>query len=138
MQKFLLCIFWFLTSQSVIEVVNKNLNNKKRTDLTIGFRTPHNKRNREQRIRISTYQKSCIVEYTISGRAPPYDHCCRILCAATFIAYETRNTVCQQIATRHSFFVLERVSLNRWSFMKLINDNAKETSYGTWWIFIRS
>ena len=29
---------------------------------------PHNKRNREQRIRISTYQKSCIMEYTVSDR----------------------------------------------------------------------
>jgi len=27
---------------------------------------PYNKKNREQRIRISTYQKSCIVKYTVS------------------------------------------------------------------------
>ena len=27
---------------------------------------PYNKRNREQRIRVSTYQKSCIVKYTVS------------------------------------------------------------------------
>ena len=30
--------------------------------------TPHNKRNKEQRIRISTYQKSYIVKYTVSDR----------------------------------------------------------------------
>ena len=32
----------------------------------------HNKRNREQKIRISTYQKSCIVEYTVSDRLKSY------------------------------------------------------------------
>ena len=35
-------------------------------NLSVGI--PHNKRNREQRIRISTYQKLCIVEYIISDK----------------------------------------------------------------------
>ena len=33
-----------------------------------GLRTIKGTRNREQRIRISTYQKSCIIEYTVSDR----------------------------------------------------------------------
>ena len=40
-------------------------------NMFIGYRVlgvPHNKRNREQKIRISIYQKSCIVEYTVSDK----------------------------------------------------------------------
>ena len=54
----------------------------------------HNKRNREQRIRISIYQKSCIVEYTVSNRlkflfSVPYSFYCAEPLTSRYVSFST-------------------------------------------------
>ena len=82
------------------------------------FRTIKETGNREQRIRISTYQKSCIVEYTVSGRLK---FLFSILCSLFFL-------LCGALYKYVAVY-----AYNRFPFSMIHLQIRKRNNYKHWW-----